>query len=271
MATVRETPIVEVDPGTDRVAIRFMEWDRAVVLMRDVARSLGEILVRETESDEEGGEEPRGLLDTPEEELEEARVRIERAWGLPGRYRKLPVVVRAWRRDELVGIVRETGELPVAIREHRSKIKLVQVGSSDPMVSVLGDAGSWLAVPKGYWIIEGTKGELYPCDPETFEDIYEPVGEETTVRLEHSKEAFSPIRPPVKGESGLGGLNRAMDRVEKMRNELDEVDEFVRQEERRRTSASLQDVVNGLARRLGRLEDQVSRIQDYIDARNPKP
>jgi hypothetical protein len=28
---------------------------------------------------------------------------------------------------------------------------------------------------KGDWIIKGTKGEFYPCKPDIFADIYEPV------------------------------------------------------------------------------------------------
>ena len=33
----------------------------------------------------------------------------------------------------------------------------------------------WLLCPKGHWIIRGLEGELYPCDPNIFEDSYEPV------------------------------------------------------------------------------------------------
>jgi hypothetical protein len=34
-----------------------------------------------------------------------------------------------------------------------------------------------LHVSPGDWIIRGTAGEIYPCKPEIFEQIYEPVGE----------------------------------------------------------------------------------------------
>jgi len=34
---------------------------------------------------------------------------------------------------------------------------------------------SWIGVKIGQYIIKGTKGEFYPCDPETFEWKYEEV------------------------------------------------------------------------------------------------
>ncbi len=33
----------------------------------------------------------------------------------------------------------------------------------------------WLCVPKGFWIIRGVSGELYPCAPDIFERTYEAV------------------------------------------------------------------------------------------------
>jgi hypothetical protein len=33
----------------------------------------------------------------------------------------------------------------------------------------------WLNVPVGHWIIRGVSGELYPCNPDIFEKIYEPA------------------------------------------------------------------------------------------------
>lgn len=34
---------------------------------------------------------------------------------------------------------------------------------------------TWIGVKLGQWIIKGTKGEFYPCDPETFNWKYEEV------------------------------------------------------------------------------------------------
>ena len=32
---------------------------------------------------------------------------------------------------------------------------------------------TWIGVKAGQWIIQGQKGEFYPCDPETFDWKYE--------------------------------------------------------------------------------------------------
>lgn len=32
-----------------------------------------------------------------------------------------------------------------------------------------------MAVTEGDWVITGTRGEQYPCKPDIFKDIYEPV------------------------------------------------------------------------------------------------
>lgn len=34
---------------------------------------------------------------------------------------------------------------------------------------------TWVGVKAGQWIIKGTKGEFYPCDPEVFEAKYEQI------------------------------------------------------------------------------------------------
>lgn len=40
---------------------------------------------------------------------------------------------------------------------------------------------TWVGVKRGQFIIRGTKGEFYPCDPEVFEMKYEPMPEGTDV------------------------------------------------------------------------------------------
>lgn len=32
-----------------------------------------------------------------------------------------------------------------------------------------------MTISEGDWIIKGTKGEFYPCKPDIFEQVYEPV------------------------------------------------------------------------------------------------
>jgi len=34
---------------------------------------------------------------------------------------------------------------------------------------------AWIPCPVGHWIIQGVKGEFYPCEPDVFEQTYEPV------------------------------------------------------------------------------------------------
>jgi hypothetical protein len=38
----------------------------------------------------------------------------------------------------------------------------------------------WLCVPKGFWVIRGLKGELYPCDDAIFVATYDPVQDRDT-------------------------------------------------------------------------------------------
>jgi hypothetical protein len=36
----------------------------------------------------------------------------------------------------------------------------------------------WMKCNRGDWVIQGVKGEIYPCKPDIFEATYEPVKEE---------------------------------------------------------------------------------------------
>ena len=47
----------------------------------------------------------------------------------------------------------------------------------DGVLVVATRKGPLWAAP-GDWIIKGVNGEFYPCNPEVFEEIYEPVSEE---------------------------------------------------------------------------------------------
>lgn len=52
-----------------------------------------------------------------------------------------------------------------------------QVGSVFPVSSVIcvHTLEGSLTVSYGDWLIQGVKGELYPCKPDIFEATYEPV------------------------------------------------------------------------------------------------
>ena len=47
-------------------------------------------------------------------------------------------------------------------------------GTSDGTLSIFTPEGEHL-VSWGDWIIQGIKGEIYPCKPDVFEATYEPV------------------------------------------------------------------------------------------------
>lgn len=38
----------------------------------------------------------------------------------------------------------------------------------------------WLNVPDGHWVIQGLKGEFYPCEAEVFESSYDPEGDDAS-------------------------------------------------------------------------------------------
>lgn len=79
-------------------------------------------------------------------------------------YRKKPVEVQAWQWNGAYSDVPSW------------------VIMSDPSITLRTD--STLAVPTlegvitanvGDWLIQGVKGEIYPCKPDIFEATYEPV------------------------------------------------------------------------------------------------
>lgn len=80
------------------------------------------------------------------------------------KYRKKPVVIEAiqWdgaNVDEILGFI-------------HAKASAYRVESSAIMIETL--EGSMRA-DKGDWIIQGVKGEFYPCKPDIFESTYEAV------------------------------------------------------------------------------------------------
>lgn len=95
------------------------------------------------------------------------------------KFRKKPVVIEAFQMTE------EHWESNAAWPEwmHRAwQLERETLGSLYPTKSKTGDRvpsigtleGQHL-VSLGDWIIQGVKGELYPCKPDIFEATYEPV------------------------------------------------------------------------------------------------
>jgi hypothetical protein len=97
------------------------------------------------------------------------------------RFRKRPLVVDAIRwQGDTTAFARwehELGALPFDYDEFSGRYRL--------RVRTL--SGKQIEVVDGEWVIRGTKGEFYPCDPEVFEETYERV----TVELVPTPEAIS--------------------------------------------------------------------------------
>jgi hypothetical protein len=84
------------------------------------------------------------------------------------KYRKKPVVIEAFRLEmgerapEWFEEALLRGGISINIYTLETHIKTLE--------------GTMRAV-QGDWIIQGVKGEIYPCKPDIFEATYEPVGE----------------------------------------------------------------------------------------------
>lgn len=127
------------------------------------------------------------------------------------RFRKKPIVVEAYQTDKEVIVHTQEGPLkatpgdwiitgvngkqypckpdifektyePVdGIGKFRKKPVIVEAFQADKEMIVNTLEGPLRAAP-GDWIITGITGEQYPCKQSTFEKIYEPVGEDLSVR-----------------------------------------------------------------------------------------
>ncbi len=77
------------------------------------------------------------------------------------KFRKKPVVIEAFLEGD------EAPKWFLDKKDHWSH-------NSDGQIVIHTLEGMHLASP-GDWIIQGVKGELYPCKPDIFEATYEPV------------------------------------------------------------------------------------------------
>lgn len=84
------------------------------------------------------------------------------------KYRKKPVVIEAIRWN---GIGFQVGEMPQWFLDaYMSK----QINRKDDTLIITTLEGDMTANPKDF-IIQGVKGEIYPCKPDIFEATYERV------------------------------------------------------------------------------------------------
>jgi hypothetical protein len=92
-------------------------------------------------------------------------------------YRKKPVVVEAWRWDGL-GAEPRPPWLESAINAPRSQVGAAWARSPtnvSQMTLAIRTLEGVMTASLGDWIIQGVKGELYPCKPDIFEATYEKV------------------------------------------------------------------------------------------------
>jgi hypothetical protein len=75
-----------------------------------------------------------------------------------GMYRKKPIVIEAWQNVE--------GSVPPKWLQGRGG------GMAGTSIAIVTLEGVMTANP-GDWIIQGVKGEVYPCKPDIFEATYE--------------------------------------------------------------------------------------------------
>ncbi len=97
-------------------------------------------------------------------------------------FRKKPVVIAAvqWTGDrkairEFMDIEESPRDPPLA---HQIRRPYYDFGRNDDRISIATLEGIMHASP-GDWIIQGVKGEFYPCKPDIFEATYEPVDDPT--------------------------------------------------------------------------------------------
>lgn len=96
-------------------------------------------------------------------------------------FRKKPIEIQAWHWR----FSTEQAEEPVWIRDalHRwpqlGSIAFEPHHPDGPRIAIATLEGVMTANP-GDWIILGTAGEVYPCKPDVFETVYEPVREPTS-------------------------------------------------------------------------------------------
>lgn len=88
------------------------------------------------------------------------------------KYRKKPVVIEAVKVSEIIDGLRNNFEkCPVWVRENYENLSL---NVSEGSVSVITLEGKMLAGAEDY-LIQGIKGEIYPCKPSIFEETYDLV------------------------------------------------------------------------------------------------
>lgn len=94
---------------------------------------------------------------------------------MPGFYRKKPGVIEAEQFD---GTLRSANEIALLLDHSRKTDKARTQITAQPDGSaalMLRSDHGWVSCGARDWVIKGASGELYPCSPDKFADIYEPL------------------------------------------------------------------------------------------------
>lgn len=86
------------------------------------------------------------------------------------KYRKKPVVIEAFQWTKIGNFV-EWKSLPTWLTEAYEKGNILMLTDSIEIKTLKG----WYKADVGDWIIQGIKGEIYPCKDEMFKLTYELV------------------------------------------------------------------------------------------------
>ena len=92
-----------------------------------------------------------------------------------GKYRKKPVVVEAFRWTGGPDQTKDPVWINKAIKA--GVVRFENVGTPDVALLIDTLEGTHRA-NRGSYIIQGVRGELYPCKPEIFKETYEKISEE---------------------------------------------------------------------------------------------
>ena len=92
------------------------------------------------------------------------------------RYRKKPIVIEAWQFVDGVN----AGAAPAWLLSALITGRIV-ANATERCLNVQTLEGTMRA-DVGDWIINGVKGEIYPCKPDIFDATYEPVPEVRVAR-----------------------------------------------------------------------------------------
>ena len=86
------------------------------------------------------------------------------------KFKKKPIVIDAvqWTGDNVSEILDFVGHRDIRMTNHTKN----DIEVCDLYINTLEGP---IHASEGDWIIKGTSGEFYPCRPDVFEEIYDPI------------------------------------------------------------------------------------------------